>query len=342
MNNTIYNQEREALQYITGPDNSIRCLLCNHRCLIPDQKTGRCKVRRNKSGKLIASTYSRVSAEAIDPIEKKPLNHFLPGSFSYSLGSIGCNFSCSHCQNWQISQPDRIERPLQQVAPEEGIRRAQEHGCASISWTYNEPTLWYEYTKEMGNLAHHQGLKTVYVTNGYMTEDALNELGPSLDAWRVDLKAFSEEFYRTICKAHLQPVLDTTIRAKELGLHIETVTLVIPGLNDSMEEMGDLIDWVISNLGPETPMHFTRFHPDFHMTDRTATPVQKLEKIYELAKEKGLKYPYLGNIGGNRYEHTYCPKCGKIVINRSGYNVNTEKLDGTRCAHCGESIAVFL
>jgi pyruvate formate lyase activating enzyme len=173
-----------------------------------------------------------------------------------------------------------------------------------------------------------------------MTEDALSNLAPVLDAWRVDLKSFSEKFYQTICKAHLQPVLDTAIRAKELGLHIETVTLIIPGLNDSMEEMGKLIDWVITNLGPDTPMHFTRFHPDFHMTEKSATPIKTLEKIYELAKNKGLMYPYLGNVGGHKYEHTYCPKCGKIVIKRERYSVNTDNLDEARCANCNESIHI--
>jgi len=340
--NGSYSQEKEALQYTTGADGSVRCSLCNHRCHIPDQKTGRCGVRRNHTGRLIAGTYARVSAEAIDPIEKKPLNHFLPGTFSYSLGSIGCNFSCTHCQNWQISQPDHIDRSLQMILPDEAIRRARAHGCASISWTYNEPTLWYEYTRDMGVLAHRIGMKTIYVTNGYMTEEALSELAPDLDAWRVDLKAFSDEFYRSVCKARLQPVLDTTMRAKELGLHIETVTLVIPGLNDSMEEMESLIDWVITNLGPDTPMHFTRFHPDFRMTERPATPIRTLEKIYECAKEKGLRYPYLGNVGGHRYEHTYCPECGKTVINRSGYSVHTDNLNGTHCAYCDESIAVVM
>jgi len=339
---TGFTHEKDALQYSTEPDSSVRCSLCNHRCHIPDLKTGRCRVRINKSGRLIAGTYARVSAEAIDPIEKKPLNHFLPGTFSYSLGSIGCNFSCTHCQNWQISQPEYFDRPLQMILPDEAVRRARTHDCASISWTYNEPTLWYEYTSDTGILAQREGMKTIYVTNGYMTEEALSELSPNLDAWRVDIKSFSDEFYRKICKARLQPVLDTTIKAKELGLHIETVTLVIPGLNDSMEEMESLIDWVINNLGPDTPMHFTRFHPDFHMTDRQATPVRTLEKIYEHAKAKGILYPYLGNVGGHKYEHTYCPECNKIVINRAGYSVNTENLDGSHCAHCGEPIAIIM
>lgn len=339
--NESYPKGIEALQYEKNSGNSVICSLCNHRCHIKDQKFGKCGVRENQGGRLVATTYAQVSAEAIDPIEKKPLYHFLPGTYSYSLGSIGCNFSCSHCQNWHISQPDHIEGTLQIIPPKEVVRRARSHNCASISWTYNEPTLWFEYTRDIGALALHEDLKTIYVTNGYMTEDALNNLAPVLNAWRVDLKSFSEKFYQSVCKAHLQPVLDTTIRARELGLHIETVTLIIPGLNDSMEEMGKMIDWVITNLGPYTPMHFTRFHPDFHMTERSATPIKTLEKIYELARNKGLMYPYLGNVGGHRYEHTYCPKCGIIVINREGYSVNTDNLDKNRCANCNEPIHII-
>jgi len=317
MNKYQNAQGREAFRYQALPDGTANCSLCNHYCHIKDTTTGRCGVRRNLSGRLIAESYAQVSSEAVDPIEKKPLNNFLPGTTSYSLGSIGCNFSCDHCQNWHISQPgDRVAN-LRTILPEEGVSRARSHRCSSISWTYNEPTMWYEYTREMAKIARLDGLGTIYVTNGYMTEEALNELSPHLNAWRVDIKAFSDDFYRKVCKARLQPVLDTTIRARELGLHIETVTLIIPGLNDDMNEMKRLIIWVIDNLGPETPMHFTRFHPDFRMTDRTATPVRTLEKIYDLAHELGLHYPYLGNVGGHRYEHTYCPECGNVVISRN-------------------------
>lgn len=330
-----------ALQFRSEPDGSVQCTLCNHRCHIREAATGRCGVRRNLAGHLVAETYAQVSAEAVDPIEKKPLNHFLPGTLSYSLGSVGCNFSCSHCQNWHISQPGESPVSLRTILPVEGVTRAREHHCSSISWTYNEPTLWYEYTKDMGACAREKGLGTIYVTNGYMTEDALSELAPVLNAWRVDIKAFSEDFYRSVCKAKLEPVLNSTIRAHELGLHIEIVTLVIPGLNDSMVEMKELIHWVINFLGPDTPMHFTRFHPDFRMADRTATPVKTLENICEMAKELGLRYPYIGNVGGHPYEHTYCPDCGGIVINRSGYRISIENLQEDRCGHCGNRIAVI-
>lgn len=341
MTNCEYAQPHDALHYQKQSDETVICTLCNHHCHISKGKTGRCGVRRNQSGRLIAETYACVSAEAVDPIEKKPLYHFLPGTRSYSLGSVGCNFSCSHCQNWQISQAKTAESTMRTVMPEEGIRRALTHQCRSISWTYNEPTMWYEYTRDMGHHAHTQGLATVYVTNGYMTEEAAIEIAPDLNAWRVDIKAFSDDFYRSICKARLQPVLDSTARMYELGIHIETVTLIIPGLNDSMEEITELIQWVIDTLGPDTPMHFTRFHPDYHMTDRQATPINTLEKIYERAKDLGLHHPYLGNVSGHPYEHTYCPDCGALVINRKGYQVTMGGLNRDRCAQCNTRIAMI-
>lgn len=341
MNKTHDAQGKEARQYLIVSDGTVNCSLCNHYCHIKNTALGRCGVRRNVSGRLIAESYAQVSSEAVDPIEKKPLFHFLPGTTSYSLGSIGCNFSCAHCQNWRISQPDESGVHLETILPAEGVKRALAHHCSSISWTYNEPTMWYEYTMDMADLARRQNLGTIYVTNGYMTEEALEKLSPDLNAWRVDIKAFNDAFYRNVCKARLQPVLDTTIKARELGLHIETVTLIIPGLNDDMDEIRNLITWVIDNLGSDTPMHFTRFHPDHSMTDRSATPVKTLEKIYETAREMGLHYPYLGNVGGHEYENTYCPGCGKIVIGRSGYRTNTEGLNGTQCRYCKAEIAVI-
>ncbi|MCX6696888.1 MAG: AmmeMemoRadiSam system radical SAM enzyme, partial [Methanoregula sp.] len=287
-----------------------------------------------------ASTYGEVSAEAVDPIEKKPLYHYLPGTLSYSLGSIGCNFHCEHCQNWHISRAKLDEAHLVALPPEEGVVRAIGSGSASISWTYNEPTIWHEYTLDMGMHAHAAGLGTIYVTNGYITEEALRELSPMLAAFRVDLKAFTETFYQKICGAHLQPVLDSAALARELGMHVETVTLVIPGLNDRIEEIDALIRWVIEHLGPATPMHFSRFHPDYKMTDRGATSVATLEKIYLRAKELGLRFPYIGNVYNHQYENTYCPACGAILIERQGFASRFGELDGQQCGKCGESIEI--
>ena len=219
----------EARQYTKKEKNAVRCSLCSHRCIIADGKHGICGVRQNEGGTLYATTYGLVSAEAVDPIEKKPLFHYLPGTLSYSLGGIGCNFRCEHCQNYQISQADSTSARLFPLSPKEGVARALSNGSASISWTYNEPTIWHEYTLDMGTLARSRGLGTCYVTNGYITEEALRELVPMLAAFRVDIKAFSDDFYRKVCGAHLQPVLDAAALARELGMHIETVTLVIPG-----------------------------------------------------------------------------------------------------------------
>jgi len=330
----------EALQYNRTDSGAVRCSLCSHRCIIKEGGHGICGVRINRKGVLYAASYGRVSAEAVDPIEKKPLNHFLPGTRSYSLGGVGCNFRCVHCQNWHISQgtPDSVK--LAEISPEAGVERALQAGCRSIAWTYNEPTIWHEYTLDMGRLARKNGLGTVYVTNGYITEEALSELFPMLSAFRVDIKAFTDDFYRKVCKARLQPVLDATVRAKELGMHIETVTLVIPGLNDSMEEMDGLIRWVLENLGPDTPMHFTRFHPDYKMLDHGPTSLKTLERIYEHAKELGIHYPYLGNVGGHRYENTFCPECGALLIERSGYWQEVRALEKGRCAECGALIPI--
>jgi pyruvate formate lyase activating enzyme len=297
-------------------------------------------VRHNIGGTLYAMTYGKISSEAVDPIEKKPLFHYLPGTLSYSLGGVGCNFRCAHCQNWHISQATIESGLLRNLSPEEGVNRALSSGSASISWTYNEPTIWHEYTLDMGTLARKKGLGTVYVTNGYITEEALQELSPMLRAYRVDLKAFSEDFYKKTCKAKLQPVLDSAVKAKELGMHIETVTLVIPGLNDSIEEQSALIQWVIDHLGPATPMHFSAFHPDYQMRDRGATPVAMLEKIYAKAKELGLRFPYLGNVYSHKYENTFCPSCGATLIERQGFSSRIRMLEGRQCRKCGETIEV--
>jgi pyruvate formate lyase activating enzyme len=331
----------EALRYTKADNNAVTCSLCSHRCTINDGKHGICGVRVNDHGTLNAMTYGRISAEAVDPIEKKPLFHYLPGTLSYSLGSVGCNFHCEHCQNWHISRAGLDGAMLRSLEPAEGVRRAITSGCASISWTYNEPTIWHEYTLDMGGRAKAQCLGTIYVTNGYITEEALRELRPMLGAFRVDLKAFTDDFYKKICGAKLQPVLDSAQLAKELGMHVETVTLVIPGLNDSMEEQEKLIHWVIEHLGPETPMHFSAFHPDYKMLDRGATPVATLEKIYRKAKELGLRFPYIGNIYHKSYENTYCPACNTMLIERQGFSSRFSALDGNQCTHCGETIEII-
>ncbi|NLO78295.1 MAG: AmmeMemoRadiSam system radical SAM enzyme [Methanomicrobiales archaeon] len=323
-------------------ENIACCDLCSHRCRIHDGNRGICGVRENIAGTLHPLTYGKVSAEAVDPIEKKPLNHFLPGTLSYSLGGIGCNFKCKHCQNWGISQISEFNGRLQTISPAEGVRRAMQAGCKSIAWTYNEPTIWHEYTKDMGRLAHDQGLQTIYVTNGYITEEALRDIAPVLDAFRVDIKAFSDTFYRKVCSARLAPVLESTVVAKECGMHIETVTLLIPGMNDSPDEIKSLIRWVVEHLGTETPMHFTAFHPQYHMNNTAQTSATILERACAIAKEEGILYPYTGNVGHSDYQNTYCPSCGALLVERRGMMGIPSGLDGTTCRACGEKISVVV
>jgi pyruvate formate lyase activating enzyme len=307
---------KEGVLFDELADNKVRCNVCSHRCTIAEGKLGICRTRQNKNGKLYTLIYNTVSSEAVDPIEKKPLYHFLPGTLSYSLGTIGCNFRCQHCQNWNISQANLDESYTMEITPETAIKRALASGSKSISWTYNEPAIWHEYTYDSAVLAKKVGLKTIYVTNGYITPEALQRIAPYLDAFRVDIKSFSDDFYRKICGARLGPVLESTKLAKELGMHVETVTLIIPTKNDSPEEITQIIGWVHDNLGKDTPMHFTRFHPIYKMDDLYPTPVGTLEMAYDIAKKKGMSFVYLGNMGGHKYENTYCPKCNALLIDR--------------------------
>lgn len=332
---------REASLFEKLEGNKVRCHLCAHECNIADGKRGICGVRENRDGTLFTLIYNTVSSEAVDPIEKKPLYHFLPGTLSYSQGTIGCNFRCRHCQNWTISQVKLDGAYTRELTPEESLAYAVNSGCASMSWTYNEPTIWHEFAYDSAKLAHQAGLKTVYVTNGYITEEALRDISPYLDAFRVDIKAFRDEFYREVCGAHLQPVLDASVVARELGMHIEVVNLIIPGLNDDPGETKSLIEWVRDNLGPQTPMHFTRFYPMYKMEDASPTPVATLERAWHVAKEAGIKYPYVGNVAGHEYENTYCPECGTLLIDRSGFSIvrNTVTED-KKCPKCGCRIAV--
>jgi pyruvate formate lyase activating enzyme len=330
----------EAGLYTRLEGSAVKCSLCENRCTIKEGKSGICSVRVNQGGTLFATTYGKVTAEAIDPIEKKPLFHFLPGSICYSLGCVGCNFHCEHCQNWHISRATTDTIRLIDLPPEEAVDRAVANQCRSIAWTYNEPTIWHEYARDTGILARSRGLGTIYVTNGYITEEGLRDLQPVLNAFRVDIKAFSDDFYRKVCGGRLEPVLRSTALARELGMHVEIVNLVIPGLNDSREETDALVRWVIEHTGPGTPVHFTRFHPDYHMNDRAATPVATLEKIYQRAKELGLRFPYLGNVMNHPYEHTYCPVCGELLIERFGYTTRIKNLKDHLCGKCGEAIEI--
>ena len=334
---------REAYLYDKLDDEKVHCKVCSHRCIIKNGKRGFCQVRENTDGTLYTLIYGLVSSEAIDPIEKKPLYHFLPGSMAYSMGTIGCNFRCRHCQNWNISQAKIEEAHVKYISPEDAVNNALVSGSKSIAWTYNEPTIWHEYTYDTAKLAKEAGLKTVYVTNGYITPEALEHISPYLDAFRVDIKAFTDEFYKKTCSAKLKPVLEATEMAKKLGLHVEIINLVIPTLNDSPEEIKAMCEWIRDSVGIDTPVHFTRFHPDYRMVQIPATPLTTLEHAYDIAIKAGIKYVYLGNVFEHEYENTYCPACRKLLISRAGFGIAATDLtsDG-KCPICHEDIRIVL
>lgn len=323
----------EALLFSPSGDDEVVCRLCPRCCRIADGDRGFCGVRENVCGTLHAGNYGRLSAAALDPIEKKPLYHYLPGSLTFSVSSYGCNFTCRHCQNYTLSQAR--DMPLSVVSPEELVAEAKNTPARSISFTYNEPVISFEYVLEVSQLARAAGLGTVLVTNGYLSEEAFSLLAPHLGAIRVDLKAFSEEFYRKVCGAKLAPVLATILRAQEYGVHLELVTLVVPGYNDSADEISALLSWETEHLGTAIPHHFTRFTPMYQMEREQETPKETLDRIFLQAKGHGLLYPYIGNIMHAAGSRTICPECGELLILRTGYVTKMSGVAGGRCITCG-------
>jgi pyruvate formate lyase activating enzyme len=311
-------------------DEGVHCFACAHECKIKKWDRGICHVRQNLDGKLATLIYAEVSSMNVDPIEKKPLFHFYPGSKVFSLGSVSCNFKCEHCQNYDISFAEVGELGTTEVLPERSVQLALERNCRGIAWTYNEPTIWFEYTYDAAILAKEAGLYTVYVTNGYMTPQALAKIGPYLDAANVDVKSFSKKFYNGVCRARLDPVLRTCERMHERGIHLELTYLIIPGLNDDEEQLSAFSAWA-AGIDCDIPIHFSRFHPDWRMLDRPATPMDTLKKARDLATQAGLRYVYLGNVA-SEYENTFCPGCGEIIVERSGYQIGKR---GKTCRRCG-------
>ena len=321
------------------PGERVRCNVCQWRCVINPGKMGVCRMRINRDGTLYTMNYAEVSSVASDPIEKKPLFHFFPGTLVFSLGTWGCNFHCKGCQNWEISCVD-IPATSQQLSPTREIELSKKYNCAGIAWTYNEPTVWFEYTLDSAKLAKENGLYTVYVTNGYITAEALDAIGPYLDAWRVDIKGFTDGFYRQVAKiSQWRGILEIAKRAKEKwDMWVEVVTNIIPTMNDDEAQLRDIATWVRDNLGELTPWHVTRFYPMHDMTDLPPTPVATLERAYQIGKEVGLKFVYLGNVPGHEYENTVCYSCSKLSVRRIGYNTEVVGLDGSRCKFCGAEL----
>lgn len=273
----------------------------------------------------------------VDPIEKKPLFHFYPGSNALSLGSVGCTFRCLHCQNYSISMALLNEYNLIELRPEDVPRRAIERGCQGIAFTYNEPTIWHEFNYDVCRLAKDRGLYTAYVTNGYIQEAPLRELAPYLDAMNIDVKGFTERFYREVCKASLQPVLETVRLAHSLNIHIELTYLIIPGKNDTEEEIRSFAQWC-AELDPRVPVHFTRFHPDYLLTDVPPTPIDTMNMAKRVGKEEGLKFIYMGNVYIPHGEDTFCPKCGSLLVKRNGFSMTLQETREGHCPHCGEDL----
>jgi pyruvate formate lyase activating enzyme len=319
-------------------DGKVECMLCPHRCKISQGKRGICGVRENQKGILNTLIYGMATSITPDPIEKKPLFHFFPGTYALSFGTVGCNFKCLHCQNYNISQAKIESMRFQKVKVEDVVKIANRYKCQGISWTYNEPSIWYEFTYDGSIAAKKEGLYTCYVTNGFIEAEPLKKISPYLDAMNIDVKSFTDDFYKKTCKAKLKPVLDTCILAKELDIYIELTNLIIPGMNDSEEEIRRFCNWVVDSLGENTPIHFSRFHPDYKMTDSIATPISTLTRAYEIAKDEGIRYIYLGNVPHGDYENTYCSDCGELLIERIGFSTRNHFAKDGKCPKCNSAI----
>jgi pyruvate formate lyase activating enzyme len=320
--------------------DAIRCGLCPHACRISPGASGVCGVRRNVDGTLIALTYGRVSSVAVDPIEKKPVFNYRPGTMALSIGSVGCTMKCGHCQNWQISRAHVEDGALSDLAPEDVVRLAAEHRCAGVAFTYNEPVIQAEYVRDCGRLAHEAGLYTVMVTNGYITLEGLDYLVGAIDVWRVDVKGMTDEAYRTLCHVpSVVPVLRAAERAKQMyGMHVEVVTNVVPGINDDEEQLTALAQWIAAALDVDTPWHITRFFPYLEFADLPPTPLPTLRRAREIGREAGLHYVYLGNVSEPQGEDTICPGCGTTLVRRDGFDVVERNGSEGACPVCARPV----
>ncbi len=327
---------REAMLYkrMDKDEDKVSCFLCSHHCLISNGKFGICQVRENRGGVLYTHAYGELIARNIDPIEKKPLYHFLPGSRSFSIAAVGCNFRCGFCQNWQISQVKEARslslRP-EEVKPEAVVDEARQTNSKSIAYTYTEPTIFFEYAYEISQLAKKEGLFNVFVTNGYMTEEMVRTIHPALDAANIDLKSFRDDYYRKVCGGRLAPVLKSIALMKKLNIWVEVTTLLLPGQNDSEEELSQIANF-LAGLDPSIPWHISRFYPQYKMEDLESTPIETLNQAYDIGKKAGLRYVYLGNVG--QENNTYCHRCRSLLIERSGFFVRTNRIKEGRCPDC--------
>jgi pyruvate formate lyase activating enzyme len=329
-----------ALLWRPLKENTVQCRLCSHFCRIDTGKTGLCGVRRNDGGRLVSLSHDCIAALNLDPVEKKPLFHFLPGSTTLSLGTPGCNLDCAFCQNWTLSQPPRQGLPIEgrAIPPREIVRMAHTSGAASIAYTYSEPTVFFELMLETATLARRDGLANIMVSNGFQSPECIDALDGFIQAANIDLKAFREEFYRDVCGARLKPVLDNLVHMRRLGWHLEVTTLVIPDENDSDTELRDIARFLRAELGPDVPWHVSRFHPCHRMANHRPTPLDTLRRAWDIGRAEGLQHIFVGNVPGSGLENTVCPGCGKTVVERSGFTVLRNRLRLGACPECGREV----
>jgi|Deesub1362A_J573_1020465.scaffolds.fasta_scaffold02595_6 pyruvate formate lyase activating enzyme len=320
-------------------NGEVRCRTCWHRCKLKEDKWGKCRVRKNEAGVLKVYNYGMVSSVALDPIEKKPLHNFKPGTSVLSFGSVSCNFRCDHCQNYEIAFADLTFPYLRELTPEDVLKLCRERRADGVAWTYNEPAISHEFCLDSSRLVKEEGYFSVYVTNGYLTPEAVDQFVDNprtkfLDAANVDVKAFSKSFYTKICKARLEHVIETVEYMYRKGIFLELTYLIIPGENDSKQEIAEFANWVVS-LDKRIPVHFSRFHPDFKMLDKPPTPVETIDMAIRVAFDAGVEYVYAGNVWGHKNESTYCPNCGELIIERTGFYIRKINLKGSKCPSCG-------
>jgi len=332
---------KEGLFYQKLGNQIVHCHICPRNCIIPPGKRGFCGVRENRDGTLYALSYGKLVAAHIDPIEKKPLFHFLPSTTAFSIATAGCNLKCKFCQNWEISQRRPEEVDYNYIEPQELIKKVKESGSPTIAYTYTEPTVFYEYMLETARLAKKEGLRNIIHSCGYINEEPLKELVKYLDAANIDLKGFSDEYYEKFSEATLGPVLNTLKILRQSGVHLEITNLVLSGYNDDPDTIKKMCLWIKENLGPDVPLHFSRFFPMYKLLSLNPTPVESLERARRIALDCGLKYVYIGNVLGHPAENTYCPKCKKIIIERRGYFVLQNNIQDGKCKFCGERIEGF-
>ncbi len=325
---------KEAMFYKKLDDKKVQCELCPRECIIGDGKRGFCRNRENQKGKLYSVVYGKPAVVDIGPIEKAPIYHFIPGHFRLCITCASCNLRCKHCQNWHLSQKSLEELPYFSYSPEEIILEAKKHQLGSVSFTYTEPTVYYEYLYDISVIAREHGMKTSIVSNGFINQGPLKKLLPVLDAVKIDLKGFSEEFYEEVCSARLKPVLDSLLTIKKENVWLEIVNLVIPTLNDDLRMIHEMCAWIKKNIGVETPLHFTRFFPNYKLTHLPPTPIVTLEKAFETARNNGLRYVYIGNVPGHIRNSTFCPSCGKRIIHRNHFDIREMNLTDGRCKFC--------